>query len=99
MKGNHIYEIICKYLADEISEKEKLKVQRWFNGMVPFWMIFEYGSKKSFYLIHPKKILDGITGPPWCDFIVGFKGSATHQNRNPEINTMYCRSGPGMDMI
>jgi hypothetical protein len=20
-----------------------------------------------------EKILDGITGPPWCDFIVGFK--------------------------
>ena len=31
MKGNHIYEIICKYLANEISDKEKLKVQRWLN--------------------------------------------------------------------
>ncbi len=31
MKGNHIYEYIGKYLADEISEKDKLKVQKWLN--------------------------------------------------------------------
>ena len=31
MKGNHIYELIGKYLADEVSEKERVIVQNWLN--------------------------------------------------------------------
>ncbi len=50
-------------------------------------------------IVHPKKIFDGITGPPWRDLFVSRRVSAIYRNRNPEMYAIHFRSGPGMNMI